>query len=147
MKIQEAREQNLTTSEKRAVLGLPLDQSASPEANQTSDSIAERAMKRLKVFVTTREPEYQDTRYRLSTSNISKRMFPIARHALTNCHRGILSQLLMYIKQNFWSFKDSKSIVHDHGEDTTQEASPDKELSDNRTHVRQPQASAAPRTQ
>lgn len=61
VKIQDAREQDHTTTAKRAVRGVLVEQSAASETDPASDGIALRALKRLNAFVTTAESECQDT--------------------------------------------------------------------------------------
>lgn len=59
-----------------------------------------------------------DTRYLLPISNVYERIFSIAGHALTNCHRELPlsnfeSQLFLYINFKYWGVEEAKRIVHD----------------------------------
>lgn len=112
-----------------AAWNLLLKKSAAPLADPASDSIVEQAIKRLKTSVTTANSEYRDTFYIHPIFNICERMFSVAKHALTDHQRGIPphsfdSQLFLYMNQNFWGIKDTKSIVRDNREETSQKETP-----------------------
>lgn len=152
MKIQDAREQDLTTTENRAVLGPLLEQSAALETDPVSDCIVEQVIKRLRASVKTAKFEYLDTHYLLPTPNVGKPVFSTSVHALTSRHREILphnfaTQKFLYINWNFSGIEDSKIVVHDIRKNTTREAAPDIELFDSLTCSYRLQATAAPRIQ
>lgn len=88
-----------------------------------SNSIAERAMKRLQTSTSIEKSEYMDARYLVSTSKICERMFSIAGHALTNRCRGTIlvsfeCEIFSYMKFKFWGIRDIISIVYDNAGDT-----------------------------
>lgn len=97
-----------------------LYQIAAPNTHPVSEIIVERAMKRVKSFVTSATPKYQNTCHLLPTLNICKRMFFFAWYALTIRRRGVLFrnlkiQLFLYTNQNYWGIEDIKTIFHGNG--------------------------------
>lgn len=130
LKIQDKREEELTTSEKRVVKSLRIDvDDIVTSSNGTEfgdESIVERAMKRLRTTATLQKSNYLDTRFLVPTSNLCERLFSISGYALTNRRRGILphnfeSQIFLHVNHGFWSIEDIKQIVCDGGDTSSTE--------------------------
>lgn len=75
IKIQEGRENDLSTEEKRALRDLRVEKESDSTVEEQAESIVERAMKRLKADNSSTSSSQIDTSYLLPTSNLLKDCF------------------------------------------------------------------------
>lgn len=115
-RIQDYHEEKLTTLEKRAARPLFSYGADKVDDNAVSDSVVERALKRLRTSTTTKKADYMDTRYLITNSNCCERLF-ISVHAFSNHCRRILSmnferRRILYMNDKYWGNDDVKVTVN-----------------------------------
>lgn len=117
VKLQDGREADLTTPEKRALSGLLLQSSGDIDGKGESGSNIELELRMSRSADEQSPSAYFDTRCLMPTSNPCKRLFSIAGYALTNRDKGIIlanleSQLFLLMNRTVWGAGDVKNIVH-----------------------------------
>lgn len=122
VKIQERREENLADTEKRALRDLPMKSLWEDVEDESSESIVQRALKRLKNDQQSTRSVFPNTKYLLSKWNICKLLFSVSGHALTNRRRGNLPskferQLFFYMNADYGDVSVGKEIVENNKDD------------------------------
>lgn len=117
LETQHRRDDDLTTSEKRAVKRLPLNDLPQVETtNSSSGSMVERMLKRLKITKAENRSNYIKTRFFVPTSKLCGKINLDFSQALTNRRREILpvsfkSQICLRTNDRWWDIEDVKAIV------------------------------------
>lgn len=89
-KIRDFREEDLTETEKQEMRSLLIEEVDGVKVDTASDSIVERALKRLHTTTTTKTSGHMNKRYLVPTSNYCERLFSTSGHALSSRLRGFL---------------------------------------------------------